>query len=221
MVDGPEGAEGAAFAQALMALKERGSNLLVVGGSVDGIHTDACDRLLGDDSERPRRRVHVRTDGTVDCAPGGRPSDGRSRVLVRETATRGATTASASADRAGQLVSPGADELAASVEDAVADLEPTAGYHPAQLRVCFDSLLPLFSEYDDQQVSRTLSTVTDRVEQVDGMGHYHLPVARDHRTVDLLEPLFDAVIVLRASGGRPEHNWQLVGRDVESGWLPL
>lgn len=224
MVDGPEAADGAAFAQALSALKERGSNLLVVGGALEGAHADACDRLLGDEVERPRRRVFVSTDGTTGCFPGPRATTpDRTRVVARETATRSVATAPASPADAPTAQVPDSDvgELASAVDDAVADLEPAAGFDPAELRLCFDSLVPLLADHEEESVFRMLALVTSLVQSVDGMGHYHLPVDGEDEAVALLEPLFDAVIHLRVREGTSEHNWRLVDRDVESGWLPL
>lgn len=224
MVDGPRAADGAAFAQALSALKRRGSNLLVVGGTMEGAHTDACDRLLGEDEDPPRRRVFVHTDGTTGCDPATHAAAGdRTRVVTQRTETRSVAAGRPSADGAATRQVPESDlgELTDAIADAVVDLEPADGYDPAQLRVCFDSLLPLLAGHDEEAVFRALSMVTARVRQADGMAHYHLPVGVDQETVSLVEPLFDAVIDLRVRGGTPEHNWELVERDVTSGWLPL
>jgi len=225
MEENPAGADSAAFAQSLSALKERGSNLLVVGGGLDGVHEVACDRLLGETDEEPRRRVFVRTDGTTGC--GMVPTHGagveEARAVVQATATRSAAVHGADSTVPTRRVPEmDAGELASATVAAIDDLKGSArALSPAELRLCFDSLLPLFAEHDDEQVYRTLTLLTTRVRQVDGMGHYHLPVAPSERTVRLLEPLFDAVIELRHRNGRPEHCWRLVERDVESGWLPL
>lgn len=224
MVDGPDTAEGAAFAQALSALKERGSNLLVVGGTLEGAQADVCDRLLGEDAERPRRRVFVRTDGTTGCIPGPGMGPGeRTRVVTQSTSTRSISAAPVSSQDVPTQTVAEADlgELASATADAIDDVEPARGFDPAELRVCFDSLLPLFADHDRESVFRMLDLVSRRVAEVDGMGHYHLPVDADEEVVRLLEPLVDAVVELRVRDGDPEHNWDLVDRDVESGWLPL
>ncbi|MEF8773702.1 MAG: hypothetical protein V5A23_01575 [Halobacteriales archaeon] len=223
MVDGSGGSDGAMFAQALSALKERGSNLLVVGGANREVHLRACDRLLGEDDTQPRRRVFVRTDGTACCDPeahGG--SAARKRVVDHAATTRSAAAQAAPASRpvdAGGDSDPG--ELASSIRSAIGELEPGGGYDPAELRVCFDSLLPLLSDHDEETVFRMLNLVTSEVRSASGMAHFHLPVAASDHAVVLLEPMFDAVISVRMRDGTPQHNWRLVEREIESGWLPL
>ncbi|PSP79685.1 hypothetical protein BRC81_04070 [Halobacteriales archaeon QS_1_68_20] len=226
MEDGSTTADGAVFAQSLSALKERGSNLLVVGAAMEGAHREACDRLLGESEGAPRRRVFVGTDGYSGCGlePMAAASDGDARLVVQETETRSAATATNDVPQVPTTHVADGDlgELAREVVDAVDDLAETAGDPvPAELRVCFDSLLPLFADHDDEQVFRALNLVTTRVRHLNGMGHYHLPADPDERTVRLLEPLFDAVTELRYRDGRPEQNWRLVASDVESGWLPI
>lgn len=225
MVEATGTADGAAFAQALSALKERGSNLLVVGGVLDGAHGAACDRLQGDVGGPPRHRLFVRTDGSSGCGIKPGLSTGETRVVAQETATRSAAAAASPAGpdagartRHVEAGDPGA--LAAAIVDEIDDLS-TGELEPGQLRVCFDSLLPLLGEYEEDEVFRVLNLVTTRVRQVNGMGHYHLPVDTDEHAVSLLEPQFDAVIELRADDDGPEHRWELVEHEVDSGWLPL
>lgn len=226
MDNGSGGTDEAAFAQSLSALKDRGSNLLVVGAAIDGAHREACDRLLGEATGEPRRRVFVRTDGAGDCGlgvpPGASPVD--TRVVEYATETRSAAVATNPGTEAHttRIEDGRLDGLATAVVDDVDELAETSGDpEPAELRLCFDSLMPLLAEHDLEEVSRTLDSITARIREYRGMGHYHLPVDPDDRAVRLLEPLFDAVIELRLRDGRVDHNWRLVGRDVESGWLPL
>lgn len=227
MADGSGPAEGAAFAQALSGLKTRGSNLLVVGGALESAHAEACDRLLGDATREPRRRVFVQTDGTSGCgvSHAETTSESQARLVVRETETRSASATAEPSSNCVQRQHVVGDDLgafAAAIVDAIDALEPaTREFDPGELRLCFDSLVPLFADHEDAAVFELLNLITARVRQKSGMGHYHLPVAEDTRTVALLEPQFDAVITLRVHDGRAEHNWQLLDRDVESGWLPL
>lgn len=222
----PDGTDEAAFAQSLSALKERGSNLLVVGTAIEGAHREACDRLLGDADGVPRRRVFVRAHGSGRCglgpAPGASPRE--TRVVERATQTRSAADAASS----GSLfpttrVDDGSlEDLATAVVDEVDALADTAvDPEPSELRLCFDSLQPILAENDVAAVYDALERITTRVREYRGMGHYHLPAEPDHRDVRQLEPLFDAVIELRLRDGRADHNWTLPEADVESGWLPL
>ena len=228
MDDGSGTADRAAFAQSLSALKDRGSNLLVVGAALEGAHREACDRLLGEIEEEPRRRVFVRTDGSSGCGlgPTANTNGAHAKVVVQAAQTRSA--ASVTCTHPGIPTTEVAEKdlgaLATEIVGAIDELAAAAATgepEPAELRLCFDSLVPLFAEHDQEEVFRMLNLVTTRMRQFRGMGHYHLPTDPDERTVRLLEPLFDAVIELRVRDGRPEHNWRLVSRDVESGWLPL
>lgn len=216
----------AAFAQSLSALKQRGSNLLVVGAALEGTHREACDRLLGDGNGIPRRRVIVRTDGSGGCGLGPRPgaSPRTTRVVERATETRSAaeTGSTGSTFPTTRIEDGSLDDLATAVVEEIDGLADTAGKpEPSELRLCFDLLRPLLAEHDATELVDPLERITTKVREYSGMGHYHLPADPGDRVVRQLEPLFDAVIEVRFRDGRADHNWKLVESDVESGWLPL
>lgn len=217
--------ETAAFTRALAALKRRGSNLLVVGATSADTHTAACDRLLGD-GHADRTRVFVTTDGNCGThAEATRTAD--DHVVQYATTTRGATAVSSpstsgpSLDDAVSTVS--VDDLT-SLGEAVSEVIESAGgdgFTPAELRVCFDSLGPLLDEYDEQAMFRFLHALTSEVRSVHGMGHYHLPVSLDNRTVRTIRPLFDAVVEIRNQGGEAQQRWHLSEADITTAWLSL
>jgi len=213
MRDGPVGAsESSAFSRQLSELKREGSNLLVVGQRSGEGHTGACRHLLGDDCAG-RRRVFAFTQGesVCGCAPDDLDADGRE--IVRHDAD-GGPDASGADD---ELSALGAD-----VVDALDALEARAdGFEPAELRLCFDSLGPLFVDHDPERLFRLLHVVTSRVRQVDGMGHFHLRVDRDSDHVNLLEPLFDAVVEVRDAEAGAEQRWHLRDGGVSTDWLQL
>jgi hypothetical protein len=206
----------AALAQTLAGLKRRGCNLLVVGSDKRRAHARACERLRGDADAGPRRRVVVRTAAGPDHVARGDPDV---EVDAGGPTTRSAATAG-SAAAADPLDSPSA--LAGATVDAVDGLEPAdRAFEPAELRLCVESLLPLAATHGADRLRALLGPVTERVQAADGIGHYHLPLAADDPLVEELTPRFDAVIHLRTRDGDPEHRWDLVERDVDSGWLPL
>ncbi|GAA0677310.1 hypothetical protein ACFQDG_13155 [Natronoarchaeum mannanilyticum] len=210
MPDGPVGAsERSAFSRQLSELKRDGSNLLVVGQRSSEGHSGVCRHLLGDDCAG-RHRVVAFTQGESVCgyAPDDLDADGRE--IVRYDADDGS----------------GADDdlsaLGADVVDAVDALEARAeGFEPGELRLCFDSLGPLFVDHEPERLFRLLHVVTSRIRQVDGMGHFHLRVDRDSDHVNLLEPLFDAVVEVRDAEAGAEQRWHLRDGDVSTDWLQL
>lgn len=220
METGQGATETAAFTQALASLKRRGSNLLLVGAANDRAHVDACHRLLGDDGPT-RRRLFVLTDRDHSAVPSA-PDD--VAVVEYESMTRSAASAQGGA---GGGVTPAErvatlDGLGDAARSAIESFDRDAGgLSPAELRLCFDSLRPLLEEHTEQRVFRFLHALTGDVRGVNGMAHFHLPVARDDPTVRTIAPLFDAVVEVRAAGGTAQQRWHLREEDISTDWLPL
>ncbi len=187
------------FSQELAELKQNGCNILLVGDGT--VHSDACRHLLGED----RRRLFVFTEGEWVCACDPETVDGPDRETVRVTDDERSLS-----------------EISSEVVDSIDALTDRAdGLSPGEVRLCFDSLGPLFVDHDPEQLFRLLHIVTSSVRRVDGIGHYHLRVDRDSDHVNLIEPLFDALIEVRRNDGVPEQRWHVLGTDVSSDWLPL
>lgn len=221
---GAETDDAAAFKRALVTLKRRGSTILVVGPRGSDAHVAACSRLLGEDV--PRRRLFVFTD----CAHGldGRLSpserdDSTVRVIDCASATRSAAVAAPS-DVAPSHETVSLEDLAMlgnAINRVIANFEHrSGGLGPSELRVCVDSLRPLLARHGDREVFRFLHALTDGIRNARGMGHFHLPVAKDDGTARLIEPLFDAVVEVR-SHPNPEQRWHLRSRNITTDWLPL
>lgn len=217
-------AEPARFRRRLRELKRDGSNVLLVG--TDGAGA-ACERFLGESSAGPRYRVLVAADperaaprerlAAIDADPSRdvaavvtwRPDD-------RDRDDRSSPSAD-SLDRAVTVESAELRALGAAISETVAAVAPADRRRsPARLRLCFDSLAPLVEGYDRRDVRRFLLGVTDVVERVDGMGHYHAPAGDD---LDGLAPLFDGTVEVRRAGDGVEQRWRVDG--TATGWLPL
>jgi hypothetical protein len=113
-------------------------------------------------------------------------------------------------------------DLGTAVEETVESFEAETGaLSPAELRLCFDSVTPLVADHDYRDVRRFLLGLTETVERVDGMAHYHLPADYDSETVETVEPLFDAVVEVRHGEGKLEQRWHLTDSDITTDWLPL
>lgn len=204
------------FTRTLASLKREGSNVLVTGDGAGEAHSVACEELFGERVVDRRRAVVSTAHG--DAGYGHDPDD--ATRIEYSTATR--STATATSD-VGPV--PGVERDLASLGEAIADAIAEAdrtvgGLAPAQFRLCVDSLGPLLEAHDERSVFRFLHAVTGDIRAVDGMGHYHLPMAPDADPVRTLEPLFDAVVELRADS-EPQQRWRLVGKDAETEWLPL
>ncbi|WP_049923426.1 DUF7504 family protein [Halopiger djelfimassiliensis] len=218
---GSVGAESAAFAQTLGTLKRQGSNILLVGTSTSGAHEAVCHRLRGEveSGAEPgtdtRYRLFV-TDTVDGCS-------------IRENETETSRTIEyADMDLAPESNAPRADNrtplstLGIEIIETIDAFDEDAdGLEAAELRVCIDSLVRLLHEYDTERVFRLLHMTTSRVEHARGMGHYHLPLERDHDAVNLLEPMFDAIVELRARGEEYEQQWYLCDRDTTTEWIPI
>jgi hypothetical protein len=211
-------AEGAAFARTLTALKEQGSNLLVVGSAFQCGHVAVCDRLLGEPSEQ-RRRLLVRVDGTcgaVPCDDGSRTS-----VINRRRPGFEGPELRAEPDDVREVTGD-LDALERTVVEEFSELEETAEeIVPGELRLCVDSLRPLIVEHSEERVRRFVDQLASRVSRADGMGHFHLPADSSDKYVSMLSPVVDAVVEVRKEAGQAEQRWHVFEGAVDSGWLKL
>ena len=215
--------ETTTFAQTLGSLKENGSNMLLVGSGETSAHEAACHRLLGKTEHESRYRLFVVTGEQRCRCPALETDDvvdGRRQVVTHGDPFElfaddvGAETASKRADPLG--------ELGAAMIYAINEFDDDAdGLEPSDLRVCVDSLVPLLQQYPSERVFRFLHMTTAQIKRAHGMGHYHLPVPRDHDAVNLFEPLFDAVVELRDANGTPEQRWHLRERNTSSDWIRI
>ena len=215
---GSVGVESARFARTLDTLKREGSNVLIVGANACDAHDAVCRRLCGpggSSAEGGRYHLFV-TDHT-----GG--SDGRTSPTDAdgsgETVERIAYAESGAESTEGDR--PSLETLGSDIIDTIADLDAAAdGLDPSELRVCMGSLVTLFQDHDAERVFRLLHITTSGVEHVNGMGHYHLALDRDHEAVSLLEPLFDAVVELRSDEDGHEQRWHLRDQGTTD-WIPI
>lgn len=210
------------FARTLDTLRQEGCNILLVGAEAPEAHESACERLLGAPECDSRYRVFVCGDETqVSC--GKTHGATAERVRTIEYATKGVETDGRTEPESaanGGRPSPGM--IGVEIVEAVDELaETAAGFEPADLRVCVNSLVPLLQDHDAETVFRLLHVVTSRVEQARGMAHYHLPVRPDYDAVNLFEPMFDAIVTVRSRDGCTEHQWYLREADTTSEWLDL
>lgn len=222
--------ETALFAQALSALKRRGSSVLVVGKGRDCTQLDACQRLLGDAAAGLRHRILVSTEEGIDIdqrLPANEPGIGAGSVTLVDRAikTRSAAatqpTSSIGSVSTKLVEGDGLASLGDAVADAIAAVEAEGALAPAELRVCVDSLAPLLDEHDESDVFDFLHAFGGEVRRVNAMGHVHLPIEYEADPIATLAPAFDAVIELRVKGDASEQRWHLQDEDITTDWLTL
>jgi hypothetical protein len=228
--------EGAvSFAHALDTLKQHGSALLVVGSVPDGSYVDASMRMLGDPTaDPPRRRLLVVPEFDRGNAM-ARLNDARTvtpewtRIVVHDATARSATASAGTAapgpgaaDRATEVVDGDITNLGATVSTVIEEFDRAAnGLESAELRMAFDCLPALLTEYDEETVFRFLHLLTYHVRQVSGMSHFWLPRDPTNDVTQTLAPLFDAIIELRIDGGVLKQRWNFRDMDLVSDWLPI
>lgn len=223
--------ETTALIQELDALKQRGSNLLVVGSRRPAAHRVACRQFLGSADAEPRRRVLALADPRIPVEErlSGIESDpDRLRIVQypvtnRSTTSRRSEPGSASTSIPETTVERGdLGALGLAISEAIAEFEATGGeFSPSELRLCFDSIALLLSEHDRETAFRFLQLLTHRVRSVRGMAHYHLAATRENRAIALLEPLFDGIVELRLREGTLLQRWSLRDSGLATRWIEL
>ena len=229
---GAETTTAEAFSHELAALKRQGCNVLVVN---DPNGSDAaCQRLLGG-SDLDRRHVFVPTTTSVshvlDRHEPRRTDPAYFGVVDASTATRNAAAATtpgtAPALDAGSAWYSEADDLG----DADALFEQIDGHlarvsadadSPSEVRLCIDSLDPLFDAMPEATLFHFLHAVTSRVREERGMGHYHIAAGVDPDAVATIEPLFDATIYVEVTDdGVVKQRWHLHESGHDTDWFRL
>lgn len=222
--DGPSG-----LSQELAALKRRGASLLVVGDG--GGHV--CSTLLGAE-EKSRRAVFVPTAvGVADVRKRWKGPESADRFAVVDvTGTRrpdvvtaptvgdpGIAPGDAEWYEQVNLEAPGG--LVAAVRrrlDRLAGDDPP----PATIRLCLDSLDPLYDALGEDRLFRLVTTLCLSVTSVDGMAHVHVSPGLPEGMRETLEPLFDATIeVERGSAGGHKQRWHLHESGIETDWIAV
>lgn len=202
----------------LQSLRESGCTILVVGEVPATVSRRACATLNGGPDHE---HVTVQTGGGCSCDP--HDHDGQRTVQWADQA-RGGTTA---ADGALQFATE--TETTAEVGTLSALGEATAaavadaadGTDPGELRVCVDSLGPLVEATSERSVFRALHQLNAAVREANGLGHVHLPMARESERATVLGALFDVTVELELFGGEPRQRWYLHEAGIVSDWLPI
>lgn len=201
-----------AFARSLGALKRHGCSLLITGSDRNGSQRQLSRQLLGDDDTATRWRLIVATDTSGIGAHSPDTDEKTYRLIDRRPAMRNNAV---SGDTPSQFTLPALErEMRTTICEFDVDAD---GLSPGELRVCVDSLKPLLDRHGVRAVKPFLETITGQIREKNGMGHFHLPVDREHALIEELLPLFDIQIELRDG----THRWHLVEDDIQTEWLRI
>lgn len=219
------------FEEALSALKEQGSALLVVGTVPDESFERVTTQLLGNGSDLPRRRLVVTTEEKLEGLRRRLPD---SPWLPLAQSTKVITLAEQDRSVAAQATpeqteipveSVSKDDLSALSQRILENIEEFkrqgGPFDPAELRVSIDSLTPLLRANGQEKVFRMVHPLNNVIKGHNGMVHYHLPVERESATARTFEAVFDAVIELRVTEGTLQQRWHLREEEISSDWLPV
>ncbi|QCC47925.1 DUF7504 family protein [Halobellus limi] len=208
--------------------------LVVERGSGSEIRFDRIDRWTPEWTRILSVDVAARSsaaDASGAAGDGDRFGPGASPGYPSPTASPTPTSDSTSFDAYGGDPTP--DDATVTVEGSIVDLgveigtairefDAVAGdLDPGELRVAFDCVAALLSEYDRRTVFRFLHVLANDVRSVEGMGHVRVPEPIDSEVVRLFAPLFDAIVELRLDGREPQQRWHLRDADLTSEWLPV
>ncbi|WP_416839456.1 hypothetical protein [Haloferax sp. DFSO52] len=216
------------FQLGLDELKRRGSALLVVGSVPTELYTQASKQMLGAPTESRRRLAVVNDSASLETRlpPSARRSPEWTRVIRYATLERSVAAAASGGNPIRSAyerrVNGGMGRLGAEIADDINEYNRLANeLAPAELRVAFDALPALLSNYDTEEVFRFLHVMTSHVRARNGMIHVWSPGDKHAEINRMLAPLFDAVVELDVDGKQAIQRWHLQEIDVSSGWFPL
>jgi hypothetical protein len=218
------------FVDPLAELKRTGSNLLVVGSVPNEIHHTICEQMLGHSPDTPRCRVVIFSDADDQSARDDISTliSSSSTPLYTINAASQPLTAFRESDTGREQVARANvtddrfNDLKTVIIETIDQLEAANnGFTPAELRVCFSMHLRLFDNCEKEHVSSVIRSVTHRIQQSNGMGHFHLSSSSEQQFRSYLAPYFDGVVKLDSKDESPYQRWYLRDSDATSEWLPI
>lgn len=224
--------ETGTFTDKLERFKRQGCNLLIVNDV--GSEPVACRRLLGDPQEH-RRHLFIPTTTTLPSVLDRHdPLPRNSTILGIIDATQAERTRSTVSACSPQTVDTSADwydtldelddlgQLGCIVHDHLVRFASADTPSPGEIRVCMESLDPFLDCVDIGDLFQFLHLLTSRIEQFQGIGHFHLAAGTSQEIISVLEPMFDATVQVRVSAdGAVKQQWTLQESGLQSDWLQM
>ena len=227
------GMGNSSFRETLRDLKQHGCNVLLCGALPRDDIEYLSTRLLGESSgvsdvtrlfgllDQDIASVHSRLaliDGSLDSA----------HVIATDSEMRSASAADSSTLTDGHrlnvtTVPRDIERFEIALHRTIEEFgcEHDENGHTT-LRVCVDSLQPLFAGYETERIEGFLFDLDEAAGANQCMIHSILPVAHDAPIVKRITPHFDIVMSLRvAEGSAVQEQWRLVASDYWTDWIPI
>lgn len=218
------------FAESLAELKHTGANLLILGSVPTEAHDTVCKQMFGSNSDIPHCRVAIQVGS--DTPP--TTSDTPMRALSTETpvytvhnTSQQFTTYRLTDDTRESIIhfkntenrSTALREIAIETIDHLERRHD--GFSPSELRVCFNVHQNLLNEYDVHQIREIIRSLTRRIRESNGLGHFHLKPSFENHLQSSLLSLFEGIVTLKTHNGTTYQRWQLRDSEITSEWIPI
>ncbi|MFH5801811.1 HalOD1 output domain-containing protein [Haladaptatus sp. CMAA 1911] len=210
-------------------LKRTGGNILVTGSVPEDILDQLSVQLLGERSS-DRSFIFAQYGKSAQGAQmrhslNGSPPE-NAYIVTYEAGAYTRSVAQSYADQPDPVnvssVVGTLEEFQVAIQEKILELqERRNGYDPGELRFSFDSLRILLEEEETEAAGQFIATVTKRVKDANGLGHYLLPDAYYSDTVKAVKPIFDIVIELQVSVNGLEQRLHLNDTDHTTKWFPI
>lgn len=106
-------------------------------------------------------------------------------------------------------------DLASLIRQRIDTLDPMGAL------VTIESLVPLLTEYGNEQVCALLSALRRACPPEDGCVLAHLPVQPNQQSVHPVAAVCQAIVELQLDDTILEHRWRFPARAVKTDWFPL
>lgn len=223
--DSPEECNPGFLQSRLELMKGTGCNLLVTGSVAPEVTFHATRNLFGSEQAKsPRQRLLACTD--LEPPANHYLLTGYEQPPEQVTASgieRGVTTVDSPIDHTLTSSTGWLRTYQRTICESVADMGASVnGLEPAQLRMGFLTLRPILENDSSYETGQFLRVVTNVVNGVSGMAHYHLPVANESPLVEECMDHFDVQIQLRNPDSRPaESRWRFPDANKVTPWHKL
>ena len=208
-------------------LKRTGGNVLLAGDVPEDMLDQISVQLLGD-LTRDRTLLFSQYGKSPETARtqlalSGNPNESAT-IVVHEAGARSTMQVQASGSKQINeiIVADTFEEFNTKIQDQMSQLQHQQnGFEPAELRFCFDSLRLLLEEKNTETVDRFITTITQTIRDVQGLGHYIYPGKLHSQPLQTFQSKFDVTIELKIEADGVKQRLHLHDTDHTTRWFPL